>query len=272
MMHCETYHELVAAHVDDCLSGEERSLVEQHLASCVACRQLFAREQQFRTALGARQVRVAVPEAVEQRLRTALAAERASSPSVWERVQAWLDPAFVGPRFTWGTALASLFVVVGLFQLLSPSSPALFTWATDYYPAVTQGRMTLDHPATDPRQVQTALNNSGQLDFTTHALDLASAGYQLRGGTVVSEQEGPTAVVYYTHAQHEAQPLVCLRQSGRMPSPGSHAHWVKSDAYVYDQDGYTVLVSQFSDHFCTLVSRLPGDVFLHQLGMPEMAS
>ena len=273
MMICETYHELVAAHVDGCLTADERREAEHHLASCEQCRALFAQEQQFHAAFAARQVMVPVPSAVEQQLQTALEAENSAQFTLIDRIRTWLAPDPAQPRLAWGTALASLFVIVALFQLLSPSSKArLLATATAYYPAVADGRVPLAYTTHAAEQLQASLNQSGRLDFSTHVLDLQEAGYQLQGGTIASVQGRQTAVVYYAGVEPDTQPVVCLRQRGTMPAPGFGARRISSSAYLYGQDGYSVLISQFSGHFCTLVSRLPGDVFLERLGMHETAS
>ena len=282
-MNCETYQELVAAHVDGCLASDERNEADRHLASCTTCSQLFSHAQQFQSAFAARTLTartltartliIPVPEAVEQRLRNALSAETESQPAFWERMRARFAYAPAQPRLAWGTALASCLVLIALFQLFSPrSSSRLLATATSYYSAVTEGHVALMYTTNAVQQLQESLNQSGQLDFSTHVLDLQQAGYQLQGGTVAAVQGRPMAVAYYAGLEFDTQPIVCLRQRGSMPSPGFGARRVSADVYLYDQDGYAVLVSQFPGHFCTLVSRLPGDVFLELLGMHETAS
>ena len=274
-MNCGTYRELDAAHVDGCLASDERNEADRHLASCTMCSRLFSHAQQFRSAFTAHNLIVPVPEAVEQRLRNALAAETESQPAFWERIRAGFAYPPVRPRLprlAWGTALATCLVLIALFQLLSPrSSSRLLSTATSYYSAVTEGHIALTYTTNAVQQLQDSLNRSGQLDFSTHAPDLRQAGYQLQGGTVAAVQGRPMAVAYYAGLESDTQPIVCLRQRGSMPSPGFGARRVSADVYLYDQDGYAILVSQFPGHFCTLVSRLPGDVFLELLGMHETA-
>lgn len=284
-MNCETYQDLVAAHVDGCLSPDERNEAERHFASCTTCSQLFSHAQQFQSAFAARMLNartlnartfiVPVPEAVEQQLRSALSAETELQPAFWERMRArFAYPPGRSrlPRLAWGTALASFFVAIALFQLLnSDSSSRLLTTVTSYYSAVVKGHVALTYTTNTVQQLQESFNQSGQLDFSTHVPDLQPAGYQLRGGTVAAVQGRPMAVAYYAGLESDTQPIVCLRQRGSMPSPGFGARRVSADVYLYDQDGYAVLVSQFSGHFCTLVSRLPGDVFLERLGMHKAA-
>ena len=132
--------------------------------------------------------------------------------------------------------------------------------------------MPLTYTTNAPEQLHAALNQSGRLDFSSHVLNLQEAGYQLRGGTIASAQGHQIAVAYYAGIEPDTQPVVCLRQRGTMPAPGFGARQVNTQAYLYDQGDYLVLVSQFSGHFCTLVSRLPVDAFIARLGMNEIAS
>ena len=276
-MNCETYQELVAAHVDGCLASDERNEADRHLASCTICSRLFSYVQRFQSAFvarmhNARMLIVPVPEAAEQQLRNALRAEIEPQPAFWERMRAKFAYPPVRPRLAWGTALASFLVAMSLFQLFSPrSSSHLPATVTFYYSAVAEGRVALTYTTNAVQQLQESLNQSGQLDFSTHVPDLQRAGYQLQGGTVAAVQGRPTAVAYYAGLESDTEPIVCLRQRGSMPAPGFGARRVSADVYLYDQDGYAVLASQFSGHFCTLVSRLPGKVFLERLGMHDIA-
>lgn len=86
-MNCETYQELVAAHVAGCLASAERNEADRHLASCAICSRLFSYVQQFQSAfvarmLNARTLIIPVPEAAEQQLRNALRAEIEPQPTL----------------------------------------------------------------------------------------------------------------------------------------------------------------------------------------------
>jgi hypothetical protein len=41
----------------------------------------------------------------------------------------------------------------------------------------------------------------------------------------------------------------------------------KTEQYFYTHAGYTVSCVQFSEHFCTLITRLPREVFIRRLAM-----
>jgi hypothetical protein len=115
----------------------------------------------------------------------------------------------------------------------------------------------------DPRELEAALNRSGQLDFATHVLDLRPAGYRIEGGQIVWEKDQPSAVVLY---QGEDGPIVCIRRRGKVP-PMPAGSEGKTEQYLYTHAGYTVSCVQFSGHFCMLITRLPREVFLRRLAM-----
>jgi anti-sigma factor RsiW len=257
-MNCETYHDLVAAHVDNVLSTTERQEVEQHLALCQQCRRLFAEESRFRAAFTARRLIVPVPPHVEQHLRAVLAAENAA-PSVWER----LVPFFTLPRVAVGFA-AGLIMALLLPRLISsPSQPVWLTEAVHYYQDVTAGRIPLSYRSADPQVLEADFNRSGQLDFTTHVPDLRPAGYQAAGGYIVNDKNHHIAVVLYHGADG---PIICLRQRGMVPPMPAGSEGMKTK-YLYTHNGYTISFAQDRDHFCMLISRLSKDAFLRRLAM-----
>jgi anti-sigma factor RsiW len=259
-MTCETYQDLVAAHVDDVLVPAERQEVEQHLGTCERCQRLFAAETRFHAAFVARQFVVPVPVEVERRLRIALAAEQASQPSLRERVVVFLS----WPRLTLGMAAAGLLIALLIPRFFSSASePAWFTQATNYYRAATEGRIPFAYRTDDPQELEAAFNHSRQLDFATHVIDLRPAGYHIRGGQVVRIEDHPTALVLYGGKDGS---IVCLRQRGMAPQMPAGSEGGKSK-YVYTHGGYTISFVQFPEHFCMLISRLPREVFRRDLGL-----
>jgi anti-sigma factor RsiW len=259
-MNCEAYQDLVAAHVDGVLSPAERQEVEQHLTSCASCQYLFEEESRFHAVFAAHRFIVSVPAEVEQRLRGALVAESTPMPSWRERLSALLWQ----PRLAFGLAAAALMIALLWPRWFSSApEPAWFTQILDSYHAATEGRLSFTYHTTDPQELEAAFNRSGQLDFVTHVLDLRSAGYQIAGGQVVREKDHSVAVVLY---QGEDGPIVCIRRRGTAPPMPSGSEGAK-EKYLYTHAGYTVSCVQFSGHFCTLITRLPREVFMRRLAM-----
>ncbi|HEV8716553.1 MAG TPA: zf-HC2 domain-containing protein [Candidatus Binatia bacterium] len=264
-MNCETYQDLVAAHVDGMLTPAERQEVEDHLGACEQCQRLFAEERRFHSAFAARRLIVPVPAEVEQRLHRALVAERGPQRPVWQRVRGRFGASRLSSRIAVGLAAAGLLLVLLLPWLFPPASvPDLLPQAIDYYQAAIEGRLALEYATDDPHALETAFNDSGQLDFRTRVIDFRPAGYRPRGGTIGRIQDHPVALAVY---EGDDDPIVCLRQGGRMRSLPPGAEPLNKDHYLYTRAGYTVLLSQFSDHFCVLISRMSRETFLRYLAL-----
>ncbi len=161
-MNCETYQDLVAAHVDGVLSPLERQDAEAHVAACERCRHLLTEEQCFRAAFAARRLTVPVPAAVERRLQSALLMESTARRSWWAHLRAWLSTAPLRPRVAMGLAAAGLLLALLLPRLFSPQrGPDLLPQAVDYYQTVTAGRIVLAYATDDPHTLAAAFNGSG---------------------------------------------------------------------------------------------------------------
>ncbi len=164
-----------------------------------------------------------------------------------------------------GLAAVGLLITLFLPGLFSPAPvPDLLPQAVDYYQAAIEGQIALNYATDDPHALQTAFNDSGQLDFRTHVIDFRPAGSHLRGGTIKRFQDHLIALTVY---EGENDPIVCLRQRGALLPVPSGAERMTQDHYLYIQNGYTILLSQFSNHFCILISRLSREAFLHSLGL-----
>ncbi len=264
-MNCETYQDLVAAHIDGVLTPAERQEAEAHLGTCEQCRRLFAEEQRFHAAFAARRLIMPVPAEVEQRLRLALVAERVSQRPLWQRVGEWIGASRLFPRVAVGLAVAGLLIALLLPRLFrSAPVPDLLPQAVDYYQAAIEGRIALEYATDDPHALETLFNNAGQLDFRTHVIDFRPAGYRLRGGTIEHIQDHPAALVVY---EGDDDPIVCLRQGGTMLQTPPGAERLNKDRYLYTQAGHAILLSQFPDHFCILISRQPRETFLRHLAL-----
>lgn len=276
-MNCETYQDLVAAHVDGRLSPDERHAVQEHLNSCQQCLQLFAEQQDFVNAFQTHTLIVPVPDELEQRLRAALADDNTTSApaglSTWQRLKNRfaLPPL---PRFALGLAAAGIVGVLllpRLFPGLLPkasqwfgSEPNIVASAVASYQAMAEGTPSLTYAGQEPAQLEASFNHSGQLDFVTHVLDLRHAGFQLRGGIIQHTATRPIAVTIYDDG---ADHILCLRQQGQMPLPPAGGEWI-DNYYLYTEGAYTVFLRQFSDHFCTLVSGLSREAFLQRIVGP----
>jgi anti-sigma factor RsiW len=258
-MTCDRYEDLVAAYIDEALTKVEAVEVRAHLSTCERCRRIFEEAARFHAAFTARKLLVPVPSAVERRLRQRLKAEGKMSRSLWTRLGARFGSMPVVPRLAFGLAVTGVVMTMLLPRMLRPAPVAdVFAQAVHYYQTVTAGVLPIEYPTENPQRLQTQLNASGRLDFTTLVSDLRSAGYCLRGGRVVETKGHPLAVALYEEEGEE--PLVCLRQRGPLP-PLPQGAARKNGHYWYTADGYTAMFTQFPDHFCIMISRQPQDSF-----------
>ena len=140
-----------------------------------------------------------------------------------------------------GLAAVGLLITL-LLPWLFPPAPVsdLLPQVVDYYQAAIEGQIALDYATDDPSALETAFNDSGQLDFRTHVIDFRPVGYQLRGGTIKQFQDHPTALTVY---EGEDDPIVCLRQRGALLPVPPGAERMKQNHYLYTRDGYTILLS-----------------------------
>ena len=291
-MNCEIYPDLVAAHVDDVLSSDERRNVEEHLEACQECQLLFSQQQEFQKYFQAKALAksfiVPVPAAVDQRLQTALAEEMSVpvtdqvSPSFSQHLKDWFQTPSFFPRFALGLAAASLLLAVllpqlpklfsthqthiaPLAELSDPVEPtaSIVTQAVASYQELTETQAALVYTIQEPDALKTAFNRSGELDFVTHVLDFRQAGLQLRGGTIRQVKNHPVATSIYDEDQEH---IVCLRQHGQIPSELTGGEWIQG-GYLYTSTDHSVFISQHTNHFCSLVSRLPRQEFLRRIAM-----
>jgi anti-sigma factor RsiW len=259
-MTCEVYEDLVAAHVDGVLSATELQEAECHIASCPRCHPLFTEQKQFRTAFATRPLIFSVPHSVEQRLLQRLRAETSIRIPRRERLATF----WWRPRPLIGVATASLLLVLLLsYFFSSKQQQPFFAQAIDSYRLLVDQQQSLTYATADPRQLGTAFNLSGQLNFVTQVANLQPAGYQLRGGRINHLFDQPTAVSVYDGTDDH---VVCLRLGGKLPTMPSGAEFIHNH-YVYAHDGYTVVYTQFRQHYCVFISRLSKDAFLRRLAL-----
>jgi hypothetical protein len=118
-MNCSDLEVLLCDFVDGTLGGEQKSAVEQHLATCPACAELAA-DSASAIAFMERVAVVVPPAELVTRILFELPlvrrAEHSVSSSAWRRFRAkWLEPV-LQPRFAMGMAMTVLsFAMLGRF-------------------------------------------------------------------------------------------------------------------------------------------------------------
>jgi anti-sigma factor RsiW len=272
-MTCETYRDLIAAHVDGNLALAERQEVERHLAGCKNCSLLFADQQRFRQISRAWHWEAPIPLDVEHHLRVAIAAESSPLQHWWQKARrqcaSWLQPPQAAFVLVAAAVLLLTLVVpkdqvplksqVRALEQAKQTEQAVLDAAAEYYRAVKTGELPLAYATNNPRELETALKVSERLNFSVYVPDLRPGGYELNGGIVVEIGGKPAVITVY---QGEEGQVLCLRQSGTMPPPPRGARQLREQEYLYAKPGQTALYKQLPGQFRVIVSGLPAETFL----------
>jgi len=258
-MNCQEYREIVAAHVDDVLTPSEQEEVERHLAGCVPCLRVYAREKDFCAFMATKPLLQKVPPALGQNLRRALA--EAEKTSWWS----WLQETFTFPRLVVGLAAAGLLAFFFLPRWFEEQkNQDVLQRLTQNYMAATSPGFSLAFRTDDLKVLEAYYNQLGPLDFQAQLPDLRKRGYRLKGGTVV-RAEGK--VMTLTPFEGQKGYIVCHLFRGTvslLPAGGERI----GDHLVYTRGDFTIFFTQKGKEvICALVTRISREKFLRDVGV-----
>ena len=186
--------------------------VDQHLASCAACKALFERQSALRSAIREHATYHKAPAALVGRIRGQLGAPAKPAVSPWR----WLEwrPLRLGAAFA-ATALVSW---VAAIEYTRPRGDELIV---DQVVSGHARSMVTSHLAdvasSDQHTVKPFL--SSKLDFSPPVTDLAAAGFPLVGGRVDYVEHRPVAALVYRHREHVINVFVWPDRSGGRTAP-----------------------------------------------------
>ncbi|CAG4891724.1 anti-sigma factor family protein [Paraburkholderia saeva] len=256
-MDCNEVRPLIDASVDRELSPVDERRVQQHVATCAACR----RETEIVRAL-AGTIRQAdyhrAPDVLRARIVAGLPQAAVSSTSKGARGRAWWFPSFEGlrllvgggfgaanGRMTIGSGWLTVMIialcaaVAGVTLTLrrpADTSPFVDELVSSHVRAQLSGR-DIDVISTDQHTVKPWFN--GRLDYAPPVVDLTAAGFPLAGGRLDYLGHRRVAVLTYRYRKHVIDVYV-FPDTDRTSSDSGTGLGTKPDATLV-RDGYSMV-------------------------------
>jgi anti-sigma factor RsiW len=234
-MNCTDSRNRLHAYLDQELDLPGVVAIDQHLASCPACKAIFARQSALQSGIRRHAQYYAAPAALADRIRAKINGAAVETPGrtlaprwQWPQLRQW---------FQFGAAVTATAVVswIAAIQYISPPEDEIITGQviTGHARAVLSSRL-VDVATSDEHTVKPWL--SSKLDFSPPVTDLTDAGFPLVGGRLDYLDNRPVAALVYRHRQHVINLFVWPDQpSGRrlpMQSLSKHGynvlHWTEA--------------------------------------------
>ena len=200
-MDCTHARSLLHGYLDRELDLESVIAVDEHLKSCVGCKQIYGQYSALQSAVRQNTSYFIAPPALAGRIRAQIGelaayapAKAVESRSRWYQLDQWL-------RF--GTAVAATAAVtwVTALQLISPSQDdAISEQVIAGYARSGLTSHITNVETSDRHTVKPWL--SGKLDFSPSVVDLAAEGFPLVGGRLDYVDHRSVATLVYRHRQH----------------------------------------------------------------------
>jgi anti-sigma factor RsiW len=212
-MDCTESLSRLHAHLDQELDLPSAVAVDQHLASCPACKAAFAAQLALRSGVRKHaDYHHGAPHALAERLRVQLgraaqAPARAARPRwQWPQLRQWLPAGFAAAAaavISWTAAIQ--YAGVPADQIMAEQV------ITGHARSILTGHL-VEVASSDQHTVKPWL--SGKLDFSPPVNDLANAGFPLAGGRLDYLDNRPVAALVYRYRQHVINVFVWPEQRG----------------------------------------------------------
>ena len=222
MQKCEDIRGRLTLYLDDELQGEERGMVEAHLADCESCAALFARELNFLNAIRKGAPYHAAPPALRARVEKILSQERVVEESRPRRAS----------RMSWLVAAAAVLLLLALPLLVrrvykQSNAPAVKAStfaliAADTHLRHMRGQLPLEMESGSPQQISSWFLN--KVNFSVKLPNYQESSgqdklYTLEGARLVNYQSDYAAYVAYRMKDRPIS-LVITSDSVARPSGG----------------------------------------------------
>jgi anti-sigma factor RsiW len=192
-MNCAEIQELVHGYLDDELAFTQALPIDDHLASCEACRQVYAQARALRSAVREQAPYYPAPDLLRSRILKAVRASALQPASRTLTVSGWSVGAALACTvlLTWGLTV----------YLMRPAETAHLP--DDLISSHIRSLLAsnaADVLSSDQHTVKPWFN--GKLDFSPPVQDLTAQGFALIGGRLDYIAGRPVAVLVYRHRQH----------------------------------------------------------------------
>jgi anti-sigma factor RsiW len=214
-MNCNEAAPLVAAYADGEIDGQQSRLLKQHLLDCANCAAQYQSVLALRAQLRAEVPYYPAPPALRARVRAAIGATAAATPSRPRR------PATDRWRWLTGGALAGctatmLAWVLGTAVIDWRTNEDLTTQVVASHVHATLGNHLIEVASSDRHTVKPWL--SARLDYSPPVQDLASEGFTLIGGRLDTLEGRQVATLVYRYRLHTIDVFVRPESAHAPPS------------------------------------------------------
>jgi anti-sigma factor (TIGR02949 family) len=195
---CAEARSLLALYLDGELDSPRAVALEQHVAGCVGCAALLAREKSLRDALRSHAPYHLAPQSLRERIAAQTAqslsstpvpeSSRKATPGRWQR---WALPV---------AASLALATVLNTGLRYQQAGNRLADEVTDAHVRSLMVDHLADVPSTDQHTVKPWF--ADKLDFSPPVHDLVTEGYPLTGGRLEYIDHHAAAALIYRHRLH----------------------------------------------------------------------
>ena len=254
-MKCEDLQELLTAYVDGEVASKEKTVVEEHLATCASCTRTVGVERSLKTLVHEKGQSVPAPHDLHERIgKIPLDKYR---HSVFRRPFGWLGSR---PLPVYALAAAVLVFVIfrnsTVFNTRSAVDEAILT-----HRRIVAGAIALEISTGDAIRLSTDLAARTELRLHPMVLDLQKLGFHLEGGGIVRIAEQQTIYTLYKGQQHT---ISCFRLKARPEDIPNGIKQIPHDGRpfrVFQQGETNALAAWESDSdLCIRVSDLPPEL------------
>lgn len=244
-MKCNEYKELVAAHADGTLSGDELAGAERHAGACPPCEALRRGQLAVKSLLARRRAFQSAPDSLRTEITRRTVGDTTERDGAESRSSSWKTRILAT-----GAIAATLLLTLGPLLLGNGDTQLVDTIAADV------GRVASIVPelATgSPAELRSYYAHNG-ITFEDSVEDLEPYGIRLVGGSVSRVGDVPTTLTIYDAG---GAPVVCRRfRAGKLELPSGGRRFNKSE--LYEHNGVHVALTEIDGGvICAMASRTP---------------